>query len=61
MDNTQWHSESFYLVSLESKQKVPGQIYHARSREVSQITHMQDIGVLGEIQSSPSGVKKVQI
>lgn len=59
MDNTQWHSESFYLVSLESKQKLPGKIYYVRSREFSQITHMQDMGALGESQSSFSGVKEV--
>lgn len=61
MDDTQWHSESFYLVSLESKQKLPGKIYHARFRELSRITHTQDTGALGEVHSSLSGVKKVQI
>lgn len=61
MDSTQWHSESFYLVPLESKQKLPGKIYQAKSRELSQITHMQDMGTVGEIQSSLYGVKKVQM
>lgn len=61
MDNTQWNSESFYLVPLESKQKLPAKIDHVRSRELSQTTHMQDMGALGESQSSVSGVKEVQI
>lgn len=61
MDNTQCHSESFYLVSVESKQKLSGKIYHAKSRELSQITHRQDMEALGEIPNSLSGVKKVQI
>lgn len=57
----QWNSESFYLVPLESKQKLPAKIYHVRSRELSQTTHMQDMGALRESQSSVSGVKEVQI
>lgn len=61
MESTQWYSESFYVASLESKQKLPGQIYHTKSRELSQTTHTQDIRALGQTQSSLSGVKKVQI
>lgn len=57
----QWHSESFYLVSLESKHKLPGKIYHVRSMELSQTTHKQDMGAPGEIQNSVSGVKDLQI
>lgn len=47
--NIQWYSGSFYLVSFKSKQGLLGKIDHSESRELSQITHVQDNG---KIQSS---------